>query len=116
MAIHWEQYPGDLSLRHNEAIATHFKFRQTQISSTPDPRLSKFSNLNTWQGTREAAPEAAWLTCPIEIIETSTMAWASFYQHGLTSIPAWISNHMPSEVWGGITYPFPNFNGCTVEV
>ena len=23
---------------------------------------------------------------------------------------------MPSEVWDEITYPFPNFNGCTVEV
>ena len=25
-------------------------------------------------------------------------------------IPAWISNHIPSEMWGEITYPFPNFN------
>ena len=23
---------------------------------------------------------------------------------------------MPSKVWGEITYPFPNFNGCTVEL
>ena len=28
----------------------------------------------------------------------------------------WMSNHMLSKVWGEITYPFPNFNGCTVEV
>ena len=28
-------------------------------------------------------------------------------------IPAWISNLMPSKVWDEITYPFPNFNGCT---
>ena len=26
------------------------------------------------------------------------------------------SNHMPREVWDQITYPFPNFNGATVEV
>ena len=39
-----------------------------------------------------------------------------FYQHGLTLIPAWISNHMPCKVWDEITYPFLNFNGCTVEV
>ena len=39
-----------------------------------------------------------------------------FYLHGLTLIPAWISNHMPGKVWGDITYPFLNFNGCTVEV
>ena len=31
-------------------------------------------------------------------------------------ISAWISNHMPSKVWAGITYPFQNFNGCTVAV
>ena len=39
-----------------------------------------------------------------------------FYLHGLTLIPAWISNHMPSEVWDEISYPFLNFNGATVEV
>ena len=34
----------------------------------------------------------------------------------LTLIPAWISHHMFSKVWDEITYPFPNFNGATVEV
>ena len=33
----------------------------------------------------------------------------------LTYIPALISNQIPSEVWDGITYPFPNFNSATVE-
>ena len=41
----------------------------------------------------------------------------SFMQmHGLTLIPAWITNYMPGKVWGEITYPFLNFNGYTVEV
>ena len=39
-----------------------------------------------------------------------------FYWHGLTLIPAWISNHTLSKVWEEITYPSLNFNGCTVEV
>ena len=30
-----------------------------------------------------------------------------------TFIPAGISNHMSSQVWDQITYPFPNFNGIT---
>ena len=34
----------------------------------------------------------------------------------VTLFPAWISKHMPSEVWDDITYSFPNFNGTTVEV
>ena len=29
---------------------------------------------------------------------------------------AWISNHMPGNMWDKITYPFPNFNNATVEV
>ena len=32
-----------------------------------------------------------------------------FYLHELTLIPAWISIHMPSEVWDELTYPFPKF-------
>ena len=39
-----------------------------------------------------------------------------FYYHGLPLIPAWISNRMPSKVWDETTYPFPNFNGSTIEV
>ena len=35
---------------------------------------------------------------------------------GLFLILAWINNHMPSKVWVEITFPFLNFNGCTVEV
>ena len=39
-----------------------------------------------------------------------------FYLHGLTLIPAWISNHIQYKVWDEITYSFLNFNGATVEV
>ena len=34
-----------------------------------------------------------------------------WWQHGLTLIPVWISNHMPSNVWDEITCLFPNFSG-----
>ena len=39
-----------------------------------------------------------------------------FYEHGLSLIPAWMSNHIPNKVWDEFTYQFPNFNGCTIEV
>ena len=39
-----------------------------------------------------------------------------FDYHGLTLIPAWMSNHMPRKMLDEITYPFLNFNGATVEV
>ena len=41
---------------------------------------------------------------------------APFYLHGLTLIPAWISNYIHYKLWDDITYPFLNFNGATVEV
>ena len=54
------------------------------------------------------------------VLALFSCAWidisSPFYQHGLTLVPAWISYHMHSKVWDGITYPFLNFNGCTVEV
>ena len=53
---------------------------------------------------------------PINIMKDITSTWETFYSHGLTLIPAWKSNHTPSNVWGEISYPFPNFNGATVEV
>ena len=31
-------------------------------------------------------------------------------------LPAWMSDYIRYNVWDGITYPFPNFNGATVEV
>ena len=40
--------------------------------------------------------------------------WASFIN--MTLIPAWINNQMYRKVWDEITYAFPNFNCCTVEV
>ena len=43
-------------------------------------------------------------------------SYVPFYLHGLISIPDWISKHMFDKVRVEIIYPFPNFNGCTVEV
>ena len=39
-----------------------------------------------------------------------------YYEHISTSIPVCIGDHMPNRVWDEITYPFPNFDSCTVEV
>ena len=37
-----------------------------------------------------------------------------FYQHGVTLIPAWISDYMLRNVCDEIAYPSLNFNGFTV--
>ena len=39
-----------------------------------------------------------------------------FYYYGLTLIPAWTNDYIHYRVWDEITYPFLNFNGCTIEV
>ena len=39
----------------------------------------------------------------------SSVHWGRVYQHGVTLIPARISNHVPNDAWNEITYPFPNF-------
>ena len=33
----------------------------------------------------------------------------------IPGVPAWVSNNLPGKVWDEITYPFLNYNGCTVE-
>ena len=40
----------------------------------------------------------------------------SLYKYGMTLIPAWISDHMLGKICDEIIHPFPNSNGCTVEV
>ena len=60
-------------------------------------------------------------TCTLETMSQLSPGFSldtssPFHKHGLTLIPAWISNHMLGKVWDEITYPFLNFNGCTVEV
>ena len=39
-----------------------------------------------------------------------------FHQYGLTLFQGWGVYHMPSKVWDKISYPFPNSNGCTIEI
>ena len=49
-------------------------------------------------------------------MSASYVPCSAFHWYGLTSIRAWISNHITNKVWGGSTYPFPNFVGATVKV
>ena len=42
--------------------------------------------------------------CPFDVL--GPLNW-----HGLTLIPAWISNHRPGKMWDEITYTFPNSKG-----
>ena len=61
-------------------------------------------------------PGGIWVTPMAAYVLTHHVASGPFYKHGLTLIPVWISNYIQYKVWDEITYPFPNFNGATVEV
>ena len=54
-----------------------------------------------------------WLPISLAIWQYN---WGPFYKQGLTLIQSSISNHIHYKVWYEITYPFPSFNGATVEV
>ena len=58
-------------------------------------------------------------TCTLQcyiFLSTTYTELGPFYSHGLTPIPAWISNYINHKVCDEITYPIQNFNGATVEV
>ena len=56
-----------------------------------------------------------WTGC---LIYESDLCWPG--SQALTNrwinFPAWISNNIHYFVWDEITYPYPNFNGCTSDV
>ena len=62
-------------------------------------------------GTRRKAEQLSWYYTNAEMPDIK----GPFYYRGLNLIPAWMCNQMPSNVWDEITYPFRNFNGCSVE-
>ena len=57
-----------------------------------------------------------WYTTQSAIHEVATLGSKIIYWYELTFILAWMSNHISSKVWDGITYPSPNFNGCAIEI
>ena len=69
----------------------------------------------------ETSEHSFGMRYPIQKNKTNTMSPGAmaacvtrspFYKHGLTLIPAWISNRMHSQVWDEITYPSQNFDAA----
>ena len=54
-----------------------------------------------------------WISAGYSVLQAAPRN--QYYENGITLIQARICNHMPSKVWDEITYPFPYFNGCTVD-
>ena len=88
-----------------------FNWNFTEVYTHQQVIIASYNGLlpNRWQGI-------VWSNDQPGLLRYKCATCGPFYLHGLTLIPAWISNYMPGKVWGEITYPFLNFNGCTVEV
>ena len=50
------------------------------------------------------------------LLPSRILQWPLLLTLTLTSIPAWMSKGIHYKGWDYITYPFPNFNGTTVEI
>ena len=78
----------------------------------------------SWQWQRQIWTGAPYFTWNIVMGYVDMECWVCLesaiqgpvYCDGLPIIPAWISNHMSKIFWDEITYPFPNFNGCTIAL
>ena len=92
------------SVDNNSALVQVTAWHQIGDKPLPEPMITQCTNtIWLYQVTMRLARRIPHSSGP-------------FYKHGLTLIPAWISNHIHFKMWNEITYPFLNFNGATVEV
>ena len=57
-----------------------------------------------------------WMKLLIHVPNRMMVSWGPFHYHSLTLIPERKSNYIHYIMWHEITYPFPYFNSCTIEV
>ena len=75
--------------------------------------MNKFQGSSNWNSNifidENAFENVVWKMAVI-LYGPQNVNWSPnrdlFYYHGLTLIPAWISNHMPGKVWDEIIHPF----------
>ena len=59
--------------------------------------------------------KTSWVTLYMSYLIIYFLMFLSWW-HVVTLIQTWISNYNHYKLWDEISYPFPNFNGVTVEV
>ena len=66
--------------------------------------LSHQSNLCNRNSYSDTKTYWYWIGTHIDL------SWDPFYEHWLTFIPAWTSNHMPSKMWDKLEWAASNGN------
>ena len=87
--------------------------RYIYFSITPHTTRSSAKSLTSTASRQcwQMAKMHLYFSCFLQLTQHIS---GPFYWHGLTSIPAWISDCMQKKVWDEITYLLPNFNGASV--
>ena len=123
----WRLRPPDSRLFIQSFIQTQIKEntkarRWPRTGEFPAQMASDAENVSTWWlhhvwfSNQSSVNSCRWFTFHyssgmLYVTVPLELTWFNI-NHGLT----WISNHMTSKMWDEITFPFLNFNGCTVEV
>ena len=103
---------------NSECLNDMFVKKETSYSLGKTVILIQPKRQTTTYGLRSVSylGSKLWNDHPFYMTDVFLMTCGPFYKHGLTLIPAWISNYIHYNMWDEITYPFLNFNGATVEV
>ena len=89
----------------------------TRPRQSSDQSLAFFASIGVNQNEFEQKYTSAFKICLKYPVQKIIISSSSHYsEHGLTLIPAWISNYIHYNVWAEINFPFLNPNGATIEV
>ena len=85
-----------------DVIGNIGKLTLSIVSEFPRPVVNHYKNRGRWYIS----------FIYLYYIATLIAVRGPVYKHGLTLIPTWISNHMPSKVWYEIISPFTYFENA----
>ena len=106
----------DLSLQ-NKVMIKSMALRVLVVSIINVPQCPLLDVFDWYPHSTHRHLKMHW--CILSTVATGAPVWKHHGPLLLTWFdfnPSMDNNHTPSKVWDGITYPFLNFNGCTVEV
>ena len=92
-------------------VCENYDFTNWSLDKMVNIMQMIFPNYFLWQKIRTGRESV--VTVHFIVLGFVLVTWLDL---GLLLNSAWISNYTHYKVWDDITYPFPSFNVCTVEV
>ena len=92
---------------HPELLSTLWhKFGLISLANISSTSAGKPFKYKSWCHVRQSINCTTQQDCCFVAVAVKQWAGTSFYKHGLTLIPAWISNYTLYKMWYETTYPF----------